>query len=417
MSISYRIGGTTIRALFTGYLLSIVMLLLIAACTPSNDNVILDEREQAITPTALPPTYVEAFAPITRENVSSIVNLGRLDTAGIASTVFNHTFSPDATRLAGLNNTSLLSWDLLTGELFFTTPRQDIVKIYYAPDKSELYALNDKGLTRIFNATTGISENNFAGHNRYSGAAAFYADEGWLALGGTDGAVKVWDPFERLALVTLDTGSSSADILAFSTDGQWLAIGSRSDSEVQVWDWQARELIARYAHAADRPVRITFSPDGQQLAVGLQTQIVVWSLADNEKLYALTTGTGGSSEVLLYSPSGAHLVNGGRIPNTMVWDTQTGESVGQLPGIGGDRVSAVFSPDGEMLLASVLDGAVTLWDLTQITSETVIRADLAVGGERTLFVDWTNDSYLLTFFDATGPIYIWGLDEAATTDP
>jgi len=62
-----------------------------------------------------------------------------------------------------------------------------------------------------------------------------------------------------------------------------------------------------------------------------------------------------------------------------------------------------------MLLTSKFEGATVLWDMTQITDETVVRANLNPETERVVFVDWSPDGFAMLFFDASGVVYVWGL--------
>ena len=64
---------------------------------------------------------------------------------------------------------------------------------------------------------------------------------------------------------------------------------------------------------------------------------------------------------------------------------------------------------GRLLLTAVLNGKVSLWNLVQVTASTVNQANLDVGTQQILNVEWTDDSRLLMFFDASGPIYLWGI--------
>jgi len=78
-----------------------------------------------ITPTVPAPDFTEPSMPISAENINAIQYLGRLDAPGQPSTVFRYDISPDGTRLAGLNNDLLVGWDLLTGNVIFSTSRAD----------------------------------------------------------------------------------------------------------------------------------------------------------------------------------------------------------------------------------------------------------------------------------------------------
>jgi WD40 repeat protein len=94
-----------------------------------------------------------------------------------------------------------------------------------------------------------------------------------------------------------------------------------------------------------------------------------------------------------------------------IWTVETGEVAAVLPGMGGDRAGAAFSPDGSLLVTSRLFGSTALWNMTTITNQTVNRADVSVPSRSILTVDWSQDGYLIAMFDAAGPIYIWGVPQ------
>src|SRR5688500_14683383 len=204
----------------------IAFLLLLAACaqTPATEAppgtfapVLRDQ------PTLPPPAWVEGAEAITLENAPLISYIGRLDAASTPSTVFAYSFSPDGTRLAGLNNDQLIVWDLITGQLVFNTARDQALYVYYSADKSEVYTVDDIGEITIYDADRGAVKDTLDTQIQYNGIATYYADEGWLALGGSDAMVQVWDPSERQSLGTFVAGTGPLRTLTFSADGEWLA--------------------------------------------------------------------------------------------------------------------------------------------------------------------------------------------------
>ncbi len=259
--------------------------------------------------------------------------------------------------------------------------------------------------------TLADNSNSLAAHPQYNETNAYDVDNGWLALGGLDGTVKVWDVAARQSLVTFNAGSRGITAMAFSPDGTQLATANQ-DGTLQVWDWQNKASVAQFQATVSR---LVFSPDGAQLAAGEETRIEVWKLGDGTLVYSLATGPGGSSDVLTYSPDGDYLLNGGGIPSVTVWDTTNGQLVNTLPGVGGDATSVAFTPDGNLVATAVLGGAVSLWDMTKIREDNLARGDLSVGTRQILDVDWSTDGYLLLLFDATGPIQVWGIPAAEAT--
>lgn len=408
---------------FLRFLLLIFLMILAACGDGGDDNAGVDAATAVPTPTLIPgprdtvftpippaPEWQEPAQVITPDNLRQIRLLGRLDAPGLPSTVFDYAFSPDGTRLAGLNNDFLLIWDLIDGSLVANNTRQGTSLLFYSPEKDEIYGLAPDGSALVFDADDSTVKADFLAHSDFSGATAYHAGIGRLAVGGRRGDVKVWDPVERVSLVTIATGTAEIVKLAFSNDGTLLATANLNGL-VTVWNWAERTLIATIDQEGAGVSRMAFSPDGAHLAIGKSTAIDIWQVADGNLLHTVDTGRGGTSGVLTYSPDGRYLLSGGLVPDMTLWDTETGEAFARLSDLGGDRVSAAFSPDGALLLTSAITGNVTLWDM-----DTGDRYDLEVGADRPLFVDWSPDGYVMIFVDASGPIYVWGVGEETLTE-
>lgn len=388
-----------------------VCMILLAACSPSINQPANDSRS---APTSQPPAWIESADVISLENVADIRSLGRLDSTGPPSTIFAHALSPDGTRLAGLDNEQLIVWDLVKGSVVYGTGRGEANQIFYSPEKTELYTLTSDGIASILNADTGVAQNSLNLIDNFNGVTAFDMDNGWLAVGSLSGSVRVWDPLERRSLATIDAHQLQITALAFSSDGERLATAS-SEGTVKIWDWRNRQLIATLED--DRfAIVLRFSPDGSQLAAGNRENTRLINTADGRVDRSIDTGTGGV-DALVYSPDGQYLVSGGSVQDMSLWDPQTGNLIARLPGVGGDRVWAVFSPDGTLLATSRLGGRPTLWNMTTISGQTVNRADLDTQGNLILNVDWTSDNRLLVLFGVTSGVYIWGIGPASNENP
>ncbi len=393
------------------FFLSSVILVMLGACAPAPEAPTATappgtfEPQQRDLPTLPPPVWVPAGENLTLANVPSITYLGRLDVQGTASTVFTYAFSPDGSRLVGLNNEQLVGWSLVTGKLLFNTARLDAAQIYYGADKTEIYTVDSTGQIRVYDTEGGQIKQTLQGQPAFNGSAAYDANDGWLALGGLDGAVKVWDVKARQSLVTIQAHSQPVTGMIFSGDGTRLATIS-GEQLVKIWDWQDKKLTAQIKAAA---FKIAFSPDGSQIAVGEDRQITLWNTQDGKLITTLTTGPRAQADTMLFSPDGQYIVNGGSIQTLTVWDTKTGTLVNTLPGAGGDENSVAFSRGGDLLVTSVLGGDVSLWDVSTMRSTALNRAMLSVGTRQILYSDWTPDGFILLLVDATGPIQVWGI--------
>jgi WD40 repeat protein len=360
------------------------------------------------TATVPPPSYREPVAPITLENASQIDYLGRLDTQGRKSTIFNWAMSPDGTQLVGINNDLLMEWNLVTGRLNFNTGRRNITEVFYTADKSEVYAIEPDGRTYIYRSITGDELTSIRLHDSYSGVMTYNEFNGWLAVAGTDGSIKVWDLAERVSLVTFDAHDEGIVALTFSSDGTRLA-STAVDGTVKLWDWQAKSQLAEYDLQNAIALDMTFSPDDSQLAISTNNFVAVWDVTTDELGFVLQSGSDTANEILAYSPDGHFLVTAGEQGNMRLWNAETSNLEIELPDIGGIRVGAAFAPDSTLLATTLLARDASLWNLTNITEKGVGRAPLNIESNNLFGVDWSSDGYTLLFFDASGEIYVWGI--------
>lgn len=398
-------------------------IMLVSACTtadtttpqstiePTEPQSVMTSRPPVgLDPTATvpPPAYREPSTPITLENVSLIDYLGRLDTLGRKSTIFDWTISPDGTQLTALNNDLLMEWNLVTGRLNFNTSRLDVTEVLYTSDKSEVYGIEPDGKTFIYRSITGDELTTLELHDNYSGVTSYDDRNGWLAVAGIDGTIKVWDLAKRVSLVTFDAHDESIIDLAFSSDGQLLA-STAFNGMVKLWDWEAKTLLAEYDLQTANAIDMVFAPDNSQLAISTQNFVAVWDVTSGELGFVLQSGSDTANEILAYSPDGRFLATAGEKGNMRLWNTETSNLEIELPGIGGNRVGAAFSPDSTLLATTLLGGDASIWNLMDITEKTVGRAPLTVDSVNLFGVDWAIDGYTLLFFDASGEIYVWGV--------
>jgi len=365
------------------------------------------------TPLPPPPPFRAASAYLTVENIPQSELLGRLDPPGEPSSIFAYTFSPDGTRLAALDNNQMMMWDLISGERVFTGPRQDMSYYYFSPDKDEIYGITLDGRVRTYETTNAEAQSTFTGHPRFNGAHAFDADTGLLAMGGNDGVVRVWNTQENISLITFDAHPRAINIMAFSPDRQYLATNA-DDNLVRIWDWRNGEQLTEIDLGGALLSALAFHPGNNRLAVATTQNISIWTVigvAEADFEYTLLTGQGGATDVLVFSENGQYLINGGNIDAMNVWDGETGDLLVLLPGVGGQRISAAFHPDSNLLLTAVLDGPAQLWNLDQIDRETgsIAGGTLNVPSTRIIDVDWTPDGFQMLFFDASGSVFVWGI--------
>jgi WD40 repeat protein len=150
--------------------------------------------------------------------------------------------------------------------------------IAFTADDAAVITGGFDGKVAMLEVGKGATPRRIATHE--GGATAVAATEDLIASGGREGAVRL---HVRRAKETIDLEDHEGAVraLAFSRDGRYLASGG-ADRTVRIWDTMHRRLAARLPQAhADEIVGVEFGPDDRVLAsVAEDGSVRVWSLTD-----------------------------------------------------------------------------------------------------------------------------------------
>jgi WD40 repeat protein len=167
------------------------------------------------------------------------------------------------------------------------------------------------------------------GHTKSANAVAFSPDNRWLASGGKDNVIKIWDLANGNVLRTLYGHTSNINALAVSPDGKLLASGSGdindkrdlgaftqggvvggADNTLRIWSIETgRQLQVLRGH--ELPVAaIAFSNDGRSLTSVGGDAVKVWDVAAGTELRSQKTQYGKSGMETLNSLSSIGCVFG-----------------------------------------------------------------------------------------------------------
>jgi len=179
--------------------------------------------------------------------------------------------------------------------------------------------------------------------------------------GSADKAVYVWDLTTGKLAKTLKEQADWMLGVAFNADGKWLAAGG-ADRLVRIFDVANWQLVRKLEHP-ETVFRLAFQPNGHLLAVAIggpsERGIWIWNAENGQRVRTL----GGMKEPVLdvaWSADGKLLAAAVADGTVRLYDAN-GNLRATFQGHS-DWVNAVaFHPDGMRLASASSDGTVRLW--------------------------------------------------------
>jgi WD40 repeat protein len=350
-------------------------------------------------------------------------------------------FAPGKSLLAtaSLDGTARL-WDVKSGQLLAVCAHgAPISRLVFARD-GQTFVTYGNGVARFWNASTGqmIAKTTLAATRNAINNTAFACDGNVVSTFVYSGKAQVWDMRTGAVRNTYDWQGDSirryGRPLTFTPDGK-AVLFQREEQEdadpngepkrrykivtfelADTQTGQSKIILQPFEQRAEQgynPV-ILFSPDGALMAQGGEDGSArLWNLRAG-KLLPILRGSKLPVQRLAFSPDSKRLATAGSqatqqiVGDVAIWDTTTGKRLTTLPGKPDVAVRALcFARSGQTLAVAAPNPAdrksgLQLWDV----GTGKVRAQIAMSGEPDSLL-FSPDDALLIAGDADGALRAW----------
>ncbi|XP_030758339.1 periodic tryptophan protein 2 homolog [Sitophilus oryzae] len=221
-------------------------------------------------------------------------------------------------------------------------------------------------------------------HTNNMSCVSYSADGQFLATGGEDGKVKLWNIGSGFCFVTFAEHSSAVTAIRFSGNKKFV-VSASLDGTVRAFD------ILRYRNfrtfTSPRPVQfscVAVDTSGEFVSAGGQDifEIYLWSVKTG-RLLEILAGHEGPVATLAFSPNITNtvMVSASWDKTLRIWDAIEKGSAHETVELTADGICAVFNPNGKEVAVATLDGQISIFDVQTASQVTSIegRNDLGSG--------------------------------------
>lgn len=214
-------------------------------------------------------------------------------------------------------------WDPETGQRLKTLDLEvgGIHRLVVCQDRQRLVMAGAHPTLLMVDLDQGDAYRALKGHQGDVHALALSQGGSWLASGGDDSAVLIWDLLTGQQAHRIPAGMIILD-LSFGPDGETVVAGG-DDYALKLWDWR-REMLLEICLDHNNWIRaVTFSPDGQWLISAADDYTInLRHLPTGQRIGSLRDSLARPCAVACH-PNGTTLISGNVNGDIAIWSWQT----------------------------------------------------------------------------------------------
>ena len=239
----------------------------------------------------------------------------------------------------------------------------------------------------------------FKKHNDAVKAIAFSDDGKYLASGGEDKVIYIWNYLTGEVVYSIADNYYPPGYLQFARDNKLLA---SSGPDVKIIDFDGT-LIGAFGGYTTHIWSFDYNARSDRLIAGSYSKNVnIWNFSSR----ALEAGLEGHDKSVLavcFSPDGKYAVTGSLDRTVRVWDADSAKELKKLERHSDNILAVKFHPSGKYFASASLDKTIRLWDPD---SGKVVKS--YIGHKKgVLDIDFSPDGHYLASASADNTVILW----------
>jgi WD40 repeat protein len=320
-------------------------------------------------------------------------------------------FSPDGRYLVGTSaGDQAFVFETATGKIVGTLRGHSsrVTGVAYSPNGERIATVSGDDKIHLWDSATFAETVIPTGYGPGINDVVFSADGRTLAVASEHNAIGIWD-IERGSQLLKLSGHTAAVKKIFFVDRGALLVSLSEDRTLRSWKTDTGQEVARFAYRAE--ISDAIAAENIVISAGSQLgdaeeplQLAVWDTNERRKLKIQHEQRGKFS--LAFSPEENYLLIlpelAAKDKSVVLWDIPTEKVIGELKSTDDVGRSAVFSPDGRLVVTYGWNDSAQVWrtadaslqgvlvgsqfkDLSELLNgRSMNRAEFVFGGHRIL---------------------------------
>jgi WD40 repeat protein len=261
------------------------------------------------------------------------------------------------TAIRSINNCT----EIMQTALTYQGHSDNIFAVAWSPDGYYVASGGRDRTIQIWEPAQGQPLLTFRQHPGYVLSLSWSPEGAYIASGCTEGVIYVWEAMTGRILISYKGHTRFVRSLAWSPDGRLIASGGDyGDSTVQVWEVATSQL--HYTHRQQyRIFSVCWLPASRRVAsCSFDGSIQIWDALSGAHNLAFRGHTG-PIYALACSPDGAAIASGGQDSSVMIWSPITGQTDAVYQGHSRPVKALAWAADGLYLASGGDDNTILVW--------------------------------------------------------